>query len=230
MAISERVKRLLWSRSGGYCQNQDCQIDFFTFFENDEISSIEELAHIIARSSDGPRGEAAIPIGQRDEYENIILLCPNCHSLIDKNPDQFSVATLLHWKATHEQKIKDVFIVPIFPNREGLAAEIHKHLRENRRVFQAYGPHSSHAKNPISDAVLDWNRYIHSTILPNNRHIAKLLIANQSLLKREENTIVDNFIIHKEAFEYNHVSGNKTAVAPLFPQEMNTLLLEGEDA
>ncbi|MEJ2700336.1 MAG: HNH endonuclease signature motif containing protein, partial [Desulfuromonadales bacterium] len=133
MPINERVKRLLWSRSGGYCQNPGCQSDFFTFFENGEISSIEELAHMVARSSDGPRGQGAIPIGQRDEYENIILLCPSCHSLVDKNPTQFPEALLLQWKAVHEQKIKDVFVAPVFTSRGSLAARIHELLRENSR-------------------------------------------------------------------------------------------------
>ena len=69
MAISDRIKRLLWSRSGGFCQNTSCRVDFFTFFEDRSISSIEELAHIIARSDSGPRANQQLKKTMRDDIK-----------------------------------------------------------------------------------------------------------------------------------------------------------------
>jgi len=139
MPITDRVKRLLWSRSGGYCQNPNCRNVFFTFFERGEITSIEELAHIIAQRIDGPRGQNTLPLTQRDEYENIILLCSNCHSLVDKNPQQFPEELLLDWKSQHVKIIKEAFVVPVYADRNSLSVEIHKLLRRNRRIFHSYG-------------------------------------------------------------------------------------------
>ena len=224
MTINKRVRRLLWSRSGGYCQNPNCRADFFKFFEDGSISSIEELAHIISGRKRGPRGDKGLGKRVRDEYDNIILLCPNCHTLIDKNPGHFPVDLLLTWKSEHEQKIKDAFVVPVFKNRESLSKEVHRILRRNKRIYEEYGPHSVHALQPLSDAVTVWYRYILSDILPNNRQIAKLLLGNEHLLKEEEKATLEKFIIHREAFEYNHISGDKTSSAPLFPDEMNSIL------
>jgi len=226
MAISYRVKRLLWSRSGGFCQNLSCRNDFFAFFEDGTISSIEELAHIIARSDKGPRGTDQMELTLRDEYDNIILLCPNCHSLIDKNPSQFSVGLLRNWKSDHESTIKDAFVVPVFKNRKALSNEVHGLLRRNKQIFMEYGPHSKHSGSLLTDASEVWIRYIHSTILPNNRQIVKLLSGNEHLLNDHEKSVLQDFIIHQEAFEYNHISGDKTTSAPTFPREIQDILKE----
>lgn len=226
MAISDRIKRLLWSRSGGFCQNTSCRVDFFTFFEDRSISSIEELAHIIARSDSGPRANQQLKKTMRDEYENIILLCPNCHTLIDKNPEQFPVELLLRWKSDHEKIIKDAFVVPIFNDRDSLSKEVHRYLRRNKQIFDVYGPYSEDKDSPLTDAEAAWVRHIHSDILPNNRQITKLLLGNEHLLKNYEKSVLEKFIIHQEAFEYNHVSGDKTASAPTFPKEMDSILKE----
>ncbi len=154
------------------------------------------------------------------------MLCPNCHTLIDKNASQFPVKLLIQWKAEHESKIKDAFVVPVFKVRAALAKEVHALLMINKRIFDAYGPHSVHAAAPLTDAVDTWHRYIRSEILPNNRRIAKLLIANEHLLDQAERKTLSKFIVHQEAFEYNHVSGDKTSVAPLFPPEMAEILSE----
>ena len=226
MAISERVKRLLWARSGGFCQNPSCQKDFFVFFADGTITSIEELAHIIAKSNKGPRSEEKIDTKLKDEYENIILLCPNCHTLIDKNQDRYPFETLKEWKKKHEQRIKDLFELPIYQDRKSLGRDIHKILLENKLIFQTYGPDSEHSNSLLTDAQKVWIRYIHSKILPNNRKIVQLLSRNIHLLTEEEKLIFEKFKIHQEAFEYNHISGDKNSSAPLFPPEMEGILKE----
>src|SRR6266545_2205873 len=37
-------------------------------------------AYIVAPEPSGPRGGDPLPLDQREDYENYILLCPNCHS------------------------------------------------------------------------------------------------------------------------------------------------------
>ena len=46
----------------------------FDFFETGEVKNIEELAHIIGQKENGPRGDDELPLTERDEFENIILL------------------------------------------------------------------------------------------------------------------------------------------------------------
>lgn len=225
MAVSEHTRRLLWSRSGGYCQNPACNRELFEFFENGAVSSLGELAHVIGQSARGPRGQCGLAIERRDEYQNIILLCPICHTLADKNPEQFSAKTLHEWKRCHEEKIQRSFVVPMHDTRDSLRTIVHEVLRRNRVVFRQYGPHSEHSANPLSDAAEAWRRYVFSDIIPNNRRVANLLNANEHLLSESEKNLLQEFVLHQEAFEYNHVSGDKTSVAPTFPDEMNTILI-----
>ncbi|MCD4850585.1 hypothetical protein LN996_07165 [Arthrobacter sp. AK01] len=66
-----------------------------------------EEAHIVAREPDGPRGESPLTAAERDDYSNLILLCPTDHTLIDKAPEDHSVEALLKIKADHEAWVRD---------------------------------------------------------------------------------------------------------------------------
>ncbi len=224
MAISTKVMKMLLAHSGGYCQNPECHQDLFVLFESGDVSSVEELAHIIAQKTEGPRGNEVLELSERDEYENIILLCSSCHTLIDKNPKYFPVELLRKWKTEHAVKIRTALEVPKFSSRYDLRNEVKRLLRANRGIFDTYGPHSETSANSMSDAVEMWKRLIQTDIIPNNRRLGELLSVNDDLLTSEEKIIVDKFVVHKTAFEYNHVSGDKNSAAPLFPSEINTIL------
>ena len=72
--------KILWGRSGNRCAI--CKIELTP--DGDEYT-LGEMAHIVARSSDGPRGSVEISDGEIDDYSNLILLCPTHHAEIDKN-------------------------------------------------------------------------------------------------------------------------------------------------
>lgn len=225
MSISSKTKRLLLARSGGYCQNPECNSDLYPFFEDGTITNVEELAHIIAQKEDGPRGEGSEPMSNRDEYGNIILLCPTCHTKIDKNPDKFSVTLLRKWKADHEESIKSNFHVATYESRAALQSVIQKLMEENYVIFSQYGPHSDFASNsPMSEASQMWETKAIDTLIPNNRKIYELLNKNYSLLNEEECKILAQFKLHKEGFEYNKLSGDKNSTVPLFPKDFVNVL------
>lgn len=85
---------ILFGRAAGKCSF--CKIDLF---ENDV--RIGEMAHIIAKSKVGPRGQLPLPVGL-NSYENLILVCRNHHGLIDGAPDEFPPEALLKKKVDHE--------------------------------------------------------------------------------------------------------------------------------
>jgi 5-methylcytosine-specific restriction endonuclease McrA len=224
MPIDERVKRLLLCRSGGYCQNPGCNAYIFALFKDGSITSIEQLAHVIAKAPNGPRGHSAGPLSQKDEYENLIVLCPNCHTLVDKAPKQYPVATLMRWKRDHEARLDSLFNVPTCESRYQLSLYVHDRLRRNKAIFDTYGPQSSAADKPISDAAQAWKVNVLETIIPNNRSVRLALEKNLHLLSDSEKDVFQKFVLHQEAFEYNHLTGDKNSTAPLFPLEMNSLL------
>jgi len=225
MSISSKTKKLLLARSGGYCQNPECNADLYPYFESGKITNVEELAHIIGQKQDGPRGNSTLALSDRDEYNNIILLCPTCHTKIDKNPDIYGVETLHNWKIDHEEKIKSSFHSPTYQNRAELRKVIQKLSVENKIIFNRYGPQSNFAlKTTQSEASKMWEMKAIETLIPNNRKIYELLNRNYLLLNEKELETFANFKIHKEGFEYNKLSGDKNSSVPLFPSKMNDIL------
>lgn len=75
--------------------------------ETDDETLIGEHCHIVAQSFDGPRGDNPLPMNRRNKYENLILLCRNCHKLIDDQPACYTVPVLHDMKANHEKWVRE---------------------------------------------------------------------------------------------------------------------------
>jgi hypothetical protein len=223
MALSDTVRRALWFSSGGYCQNPECRDELVRFFETGEITHLDELAHVIAASDEGPRGRSAASMNERDTFENIAVLCPTCHRLVDKNPRLFPVELLLRWKAEHAALLAKTFI-PVVETRAELRGKVDALLARNGAIYEAYGPFSESAAKPITDAADMWKKQVISDVIPNNRVISRLFAAHRHLLKSDEAAVAERFRVHAEAFEYNHLSGDKFTDAPLFPKEITQVL------
>jgi hypothetical protein len=74
--------------------------------ETDDPSLVGEAAHIIAESPDGPRGNSPIPIGQRNSYLNLMLLCNVHHKQVDDQVNKFTVEALREAKTQHEDWVR----------------------------------------------------------------------------------------------------------------------------
>ena len=90
--------KILWGRSGNRCAI--CKTELTC---DGAIETIGEITHVISQSPDGPRGDALLPFDKRSEYSNLILLCPNHHSEIDKNPESWPTTKLQDIKCQHEE-------------------------------------------------------------------------------------------------------------------------------
>jgi len=75
--------------------------------EHDPIVPVGIVAHIIAHSDTGPRGDPSFPEAERGRYENLILLCPTHHAIVDKQPYTFRSDQLRQWKADLEAWVRD---------------------------------------------------------------------------------------------------------------------------
>jgi hypothetical protein len=64
---------------------------------------VGQEAHIVTEEDNGPRGDPTMPVAERNAYPNLILLCGDHHTFIDKDHGMhFSVAQLRQMKASHE--------------------------------------------------------------------------------------------------------------------------------
>lgn len=92
--------KVLWGRSGNRCAICRCELTMGP--DHTRQVPLGEQAHIAAKTTDGPRGESALKTEERDQYHNLILLCPSDHSRIDKLVDSYPVERLHQIKTDHE--------------------------------------------------------------------------------------------------------------------------------
>ena len=98
--ITDVVKKKLFSIAVNQCYFPGC-IEQIYNCENDVL--LGEICHIEAKNPSGPRYNPNCTEESLDSFENLILLCPNHHTLIDKNEDEFNVEKL--------QKIEDFLLI-----------------------------------------------------------------------------------------------------------------------
>jgi hypothetical protein len=105
VALSSHDRKILWSLSGNACAHCRAQLVEAPAAAGDLHAIIGRECHIVARAPLGPRGSS----GSRqdlDGYDNLILLCANCHAVVDGQPDRFTPEELRRIKSDHEQRIR----------------------------------------------------------------------------------------------------------------------------
>lgn len=134
------TQRRLFAASAGFCQNPACSCELFIDLPGRGIH-IGEMAHVFAANDQGPRARPELSEAERGAFENLILLCATCHTIIDKAPNQYPDTTILGWKRDHATKLRSMFGVVRFDTRAEVRCAIEGQLRENRTIFYKYGPH-----------------------------------------------------------------------------------------
>lgn len=85
----------------------DCRIELFVKeADYDPVCIIGEMGHVVASSNSGPRSDATVGLNDRDGYDNLILLCRNCHRKIDVLHGSFPPERLKQMKADHEAWVR----------------------------------------------------------------------------------------------------------------------------
>jgi hypothetical protein len=89
---------------------------------------VGEEAHIVAEEDNGPRGNPAMPIPERNAYPNRVLLCGTHHRLIDKDHGvHFAVTQLHRLKADHEAWVDHLL--------SGTQTEAETHARKRQELL-----------------------------------------------------------------------------------------------
>lgn len=72
---------------------------------------IAEVCHICADKPGGKRYDPAQSEAKRQSYENLIVLCPNHHTLVDGDENTFTADVLRDMKRRHEARAAKKFII-----------------------------------------------------------------------------------------------------------------------
>ena len=104
--MNQKDIKLLWGRAANRCSI--CRIELSQDKRSDMSSFVlGEQAHIIGEKEDAPRGKSPLSEEERSSYHNIILLCPNHHTEIDKNEADWPVEKLYFVKSSHELWVRE---------------------------------------------------------------------------------------------------------------------------
>lgn len=104
--VREFDRLLLAVRAGGMCEFDGCRDYLLEHHVTLDAKNFAEVAHIVAFSERGPRGDADPHPPNINDIENLMLLCPKCHKLVDDDPGRFTVTTLKEYKQAHEARIR----------------------------------------------------------------------------------------------------------------------------
>lgn len=153
-SVPEKIQVALWAKAGGRCEYRGCNTELI----GDLIAGREDgkfgfIAHIVADSPEGPRGDPVrSPLLARD-ISNLMLLCATHHKGADvdylaDHPE----AILVEMKAEHEDRI--AIVTGMAEERAShvirFAADIGKNdaLVSTRSIFSAMPPdrHPAHGR------------------------------------------------------------------------------------
>jgi hypothetical protein len=222
---NEQTKLRLFAGSAGFCQRPQCQRKLFVDTASSNIH-IAEMAHVFAANNMGPRANSQLTEAERGAYENLILLCPTCHSIVDKAPKDFPDNLLLEWKRRHVERISAAFGAVEYSSRHDARSAVEPILAENRTIFEEYGPQNEYRFDPESEIAALWQRKVRSQILPNNRKLLAILDANRRHLRDEELTTLEQFRQHVDDMEVRHLGEGVTPAGRRFPDGVAMILTE----
>lgn len=214
----------LFADSGGFCQRPECPNRLFVDTATKNIH-LAEMAHIIAAGKNGPRADTSITQAEKGAYDNLILLCANCHTTIDKALADFPDDMIRQWKRRHVERIRSLFGAVEYPDRVSVRTEIEPALIENRFVFDQYGPHNDYRKDPESELANVWQRKMRAVILPNNRKfwrsLTQIAVTSTRLRRKRSKRSVSTLNL-----EAKHIGAGSGDVASCFPPGMSDILRE----
>lgn len=171
---------------------------------------IAEMAHVIPHGDAGPRNEDR-PAGDFDanSFENLILLCPTCHTKIDKDPEAYPRNTLLDWKQNHLANLALKQGIRAYDDRGQVREAVAQILAENRAIWRRYAPvdGSDFDYDPESEAARAWSQRMRSVILPNHYRVQAIIKANLGLATGKERRNFAEYLEHVRGLSERHVCG-----------------------
>lgn len=151
-----------------------------------------------------------------NSFENLVLLCPNCHKEFDKN-HTFSPEEVLEWKKIRKEELER-FFGKKYETFEDLKKEVVPILKENKTIYERYY---------LNNNKILWDEF-EGKILVNNRKLKTMFLANTDLIQRNREEIFSNlayiqtFIAHVNEFEITRSKEEKYREI-LFPSEINSM-------
>lgn len=220
--IPTETRLRLFSDAAGHCQRPECNQPLFPA-EMGGDKHIAEMAHVIPHGAAGPRhGERPPGQFEADGFENLILLCPTCHAIIDKDPDGYSRGTLLGWKRNHLATLAHKQGIRSYDERSQVREAVVAAMAENNAIWKEFAPSdgSSFNYDPESETAKTWAQRMRGVILPNHFRIVAIIRANQRHMSEAERQTFAQYQEHVRGLSERHICG-VAGGAIRYPVEMD---------
>ena len=104
--IPLKQQKLVCLKSGNRCAMPDCRKELvLDGTKNDPPAIIGIIAHIKGEKPGSPRYDPSMTPKERNSCENLILICGDCHTKIDNQPNTYTAEKLYKIKHEHENYI-----------------------------------------------------------------------------------------------------------------------------
>lgn len=164
MSASYPTKVFLAMKSGNICAFNDCHKPLTSDGINSNPAVIGEAAHIYGENPGTKTKPASaryrrdMTNDERNHYNNLIYLCPSCHTKIDRQEEDYPAKLLLSLKETHEswiaeqldQAMSEVSFAELEVAAKALASGNHS---SNNDGFKVIPPEEKINKNGLSSSI-----------------------------------------------------------------------------
>lgn len=110
MAITERTSKIIWGQCAARCCL--CKADVLHHVNGRVTSLIGEIAHIVGETKKAARGDSHLTPAERNDAENLLLLCRKDHKIVDDDPTTYPVSRLHRIKDEHIEWIATSLVKP----------------------------------------------------------------------------------------------------------------------
>lgn len=183
------------------------------------------MAHIVGHGTTGPRSDHEFAeYIEKDGIDNLVMLCLECHKVVDELENKFPVESMIEWKFAHTQKISSLFAIPNIRDERQLLIEVNDLLEENATIFHECGPFSDNVlKGEGGDGLKLWRWRSLDTIIPNNQRIVLLIERNKRNFLYPWDVYAQMLLykIHADAFQDNCLTDQKVNDYKIFPREFD---------
>jgi len=104
-SVPATTRLFLYVQAGGRCEFDGCNQYLLEHHVTKDPGNFAEMAHIFAFSDGGPRADAPGRGEDKHALDNLVLLCPPCHKLIDDDPGRWTVEVVRDFKRAHEDRV-----------------------------------------------------------------------------------------------------------------------------
>jgi hypothetical protein len=107
MNLSDRDRKILWSKAGNRCSysfdGETCNTELIKY-DNGKLIVLGEECHIVGEKPGAARYIEDYP--ERETYNNAILMCGIHHKIVDDNKDVYTIEILRGMKDSHEETVQ----------------------------------------------------------------------------------------------------------------------------